>query len=77
MGSLWCYNLWYFFFLLFAHDEVWLLFYLFYDVIREFDMFLYWLWTEKLKDKLQIGGPLYLFLQGHLGRETRFFSARF
>ena len=77
MGSLRCYNLWYFSFLLFAHDEVWLLFYLFYDVIREFDMFLYWLWTEKLKDKLQIGGPLYLFLQGHLGRETGFFSARF
>ena len=26
---------------------------------------------------MQIGGPLSLFLQGHLGRETRFFSARF
>ena len=57
------FNLWYFSFLLFSRDEVWLLFNavlvhlfsLFYDVIHEFDMFLHWLWTEKLKDKLQIG----------------------
>lgn len=33
--------------------------------------------NRKVEGHLQIGGPLYLFLQGHLGRETGFFSACF
>lgn len=33
--------------------------------------------NRKVEGHLQIRGPLYPFLQGHLGRETGFFSARF